>query len=335
MITTSIDILISKDSGRGLTGLVLVILAGTIRKLTIQAERRIVDTSCPLRGEENGMTGLVHILNSIFVKCVVSLRRQWVGSRAVSLQSFSLEVFKFIADPSFAFVSSDYIRSDCSRLPANKEMFIKQLKKRYGGWWSFSHSPSKTKRAIALILVYILATVCYAREGSNGLDNLVLRVLFLCLLRDEERLGKRIWTSKLALVGKLACPPPLTVSCRCYLLFADGVRISNQAILTPWLHSYAIFFTVYVFCSHLHLLYTRINTVQNLLLKSCLTIITCEVGWKLRVDSGLCIVWYHESPNFYITCYQSWWSNKLLREQTCLTCLPELSECQVDTWKIS
>ena len=79
MITTSIYILISKDSGRGLTGLALVILAGTIRKLTIQAERRIMDTSCPLRGEENGMTGLVHILNSIFVKCVVSLRRQWVG----------------------------------------------------------------------------------------------------------------------------------------------------------------------------------------------------------------------------------------------------------------
>ena len=39
----------------------LVIHAGTIWKLTIQVERRIVDTSCPLRGEEDGMTDLVRL----------------------------------------------------------------------------------------------------------------------------------------------------------------------------------------------------------------------------------------------------------------------------------
>ena len=58
-----------------------------------------------------------------------------MGARVVSLQKFSLEVFKFNADPSFAFVSSDYIQCNCPKLPANKEMFIKQLKKTYGGWW--------------------------------------------------------------------------------------------------------------------------------------------------------------------------------------------------------
>ena len=36
-----------------------------------------MDASCPLRGEENGMRGFVHILNFIFVKCELSLRRQW------------------------------------------------------------------------------------------------------------------------------------------------------------------------------------------------------------------------------------------------------------------
>ena len=51
-----IDILVSKDSGCVLTDLELVTIAGTIWKLTIQVERRIVDTSCPLRGEEDGMT---------------------------------------------------------------------------------------------------------------------------------------------------------------------------------------------------------------------------------------------------------------------------------------
>ena len=44
-----------------LTDLELVTIAGTIWKLTIQVERRIVDTSCPLRGEEDGMTDLVQL----------------------------------------------------------------------------------------------------------------------------------------------------------------------------------------------------------------------------------------------------------------------------------
>ena len=74
-----------------------------------------------------------------------------------------------------------------------------------------------------------------------------------------------------------------------------------------------MFFTGYVFCSHLYFIYTRINPVWNLLLKSCLTLITCEVGWKLRVDNGLCSVWYRTSPNFYITCCQNWRANRGLR----------------------
>ena len=74
-----LEILVPKDSGCVLTDLELVILAGTIWKLTIQAEKRIVDTSSPLRGEEDGMTD------------------------AISLQRFSLGVFKLIADHSFAF----------------------------------------------------------------------------------------------------------------------------------------------------------------------------------------------------------------------------------------
>ena len=48
-------------------------------------------------------------------------------------------------------------------------MFIKRPKKTNSYWWgaralSFSHSANKTKSATALILVCILASVCYARE---------------------------------------------------------------------------------------------------------------------------------------------------------------------------
>lgn len=46
------DILISKDLGCGLMDLALFMLSGTIKILTIPAERMIVHTSCPLRGEE-------------------------------------------------------------------------------------------------------------------------------------------------------------------------------------------------------------------------------------------------------------------------------------------
>ena len=78
----------------------LVVHAGTIWKLTIQVERRIVDTSCPLRGEEDGMTDLVRLY-------LCEMRGKpgeaVVGARAVSLQRFSLGVFEFIADHSFAF----------------------------------------------------------------------------------------------------------------------------------------------------------------------------------------------------------------------------------------
>ena len=83
-----------------LTDLELVILAGTIWKLTIQAERRIVDTSCPLRGEEDGMTDIVQLY---LCEMRGKPEEAVVGTRAVSLQRFSLGVFKLIADHSFAF----------------------------------------------------------------------------------------------------------------------------------------------------------------------------------------------------------------------------------------
>ena len=95
-----IDILVPKDSRCVLTDLELVIHAGTIWKLTIQAERRIVDTSCPLRGEEDGMTDLVQLY---LCEMRGKPEEAVVGTHAVSLQRFSLGVFKLIADHSFAF----------------------------------------------------------------------------------------------------------------------------------------------------------------------------------------------------------------------------------------
>ena len=47
---------------------------------------------------------------------------------------------------------------------------------------------------------------------------------FYCLLRDEERLGK-VWTTKLALVGKLACPP--FPYCKLQMLFTVRRRWQN------------------------------------------------------------------------------------------------------------
>ena len=95
-----LEILSPKDSGCVLTDLELVILAGTIWKLTIQAEKRIVDTSSPLRGEEDGMTDLVQLY---LCEMRGKPEEAVVGARAVSLQWFSLGVFKLIADHSFAF----------------------------------------------------------------------------------------------------------------------------------------------------------------------------------------------------------------------------------------
>ena len=95
-----LKILVPKDSGCVLTDLELVILAGTIWKLTIQAGRRIVDTSCPLRGEEDGMTDLVQLY---LCEMRGKPKEAVVGAHAVSLQRFNLGVFKFIADHSFAF----------------------------------------------------------------------------------------------------------------------------------------------------------------------------------------------------------------------------------------
>ena len=95
--TACIDILVPKDSGCVLTDLELVILAGTIWKLTIQVERRIVDTSC---GQEDGMTDLVQLY---LCEMRGKPEEAVVGARAVSLQRFSLGVFQLIADHSFAF----------------------------------------------------------------------------------------------------------------------------------------------------------------------------------------------------------------------------------------
>ena len=108
-----IDILVSKDSRCVLTDLELVIDAGTIWKLTIQAERRIVDTSCPLRGEEDGMTDLVRLY-----LCEMRSKpgEAVVGARAVSLQRFSLGVFEFIADHSFAFVHCQVVLGNATAL---------------------------------------------------------------------------------------------------------------------------------------------------------------------------------------------------------------------------
>ena len=96
-----IDIILSKDSGCVFTDLELVIVTGTIWKLTIQLERRIVDTSCPLRGEEDGMTDLAQLY---LCEMHGKPEEAAVGARAASSQRFSLGVFKFIADHSFAFV---------------------------------------------------------------------------------------------------------------------------------------------------------------------------------------------------------------------------------------
>ena len=91
-----------------LTDLELVIHAGTIWKLTIQAERRIVDTSCPLRGEEDGMTDLCEMRGKP--------EEAVVGARAVSSQRLSLGVFKFIADHSFAFVHCQVVLGNATAL---------------------------------------------------------------------------------------------------------------------------------------------------------------------------------------------------------------------------
>ena len=66
--------------------------------------------------------------------------------------------------------------------------------------------------------------LCCTLEGRNGPDNLLPRVLFICLLRDEERLGK-MWTIKLTLVGKLACPP--FPYCKLQMLFTVRRRWQN------------------------------------------------------------------------------------------------------------
>ena len=105
-----LEILVPKDSGCVLTDLELVILAGTIWKLTIQAEKRIADTSSPLRrrrwrrrwngGEEDGMTDLVQLY---LCEMRAKPEEAVVSAHAVSLQRFSLGVFKLIAHHSFAF----------------------------------------------------------------------------------------------------------------------------------------------------------------------------------------------------------------------------------------
>ena len=95
-----LEILVPKDPGCVLTDLELVILAGTIWKLAVQAEKRIVDTSSPLRGEADGMTDLVQLY---LCKMRSKPEEAVVSAHAVSLQRFSLGVFKLIADHSFAF----------------------------------------------------------------------------------------------------------------------------------------------------------------------------------------------------------------------------------------
>ena len=59
-----------------------------------------MDTSCPLRGEEDGITDLVQLY---LCEMRGKPKEAVVGARAVSLQRFSLGVFRLIADHSFAF----------------------------------------------------------------------------------------------------------------------------------------------------------------------------------------------------------------------------------------
>ena len=97
------------------------------------------------------------------------------------------------------------------------------------------------------------------------------------------------------------CSPGLLPSVPLHVL----VTVGELATRRFWYHDYTftqIFFTVYVY--------------DFLLLKSCTTVRTCEVGWKLWVDSGLCIVWYHTYPDYHITCYQNWSTNRRLTAQT-------------------
>ena len=68
--------------------------------------------------------------------------------------------------------------------------------------------------------------------------------------------------------------------------------------------------------THLRKFFLPFMFMIFLLLKSCTTVLTCEVGWKLWVDSGLCIVWYHTYPDYHITCYQNWSTNRRLTAQT-------------------
>ena len=124
-----LEILVPKDSGCVLTDFELVILAGTIWKLAIQAEKRIVDTSSPLRGEEDGMTDLVQLyLCGMCGKPEEAV----VGARTVSLSRFSLGVFRLIADHSFAFAHCQVVLDNATAPGSRcKEMFITRPKKTY------------------------------------------------------------------------------------------------------------------------------------------------------------------------------------------------------------
>ena len=66
-----------------------------------------MDTSCPLRGEEDGITDLVQLY---LCEMRGKPKEVVVGARAVSLQRFNLGVFKFIADHSFALLTVKWMQ---------------------------------------------------------------------------------------------------------------------------------------------------------------------------------------------------------------------------------
>ena len=183
-----------------------------------------------------------------------------VGARAASSQRFSLGVFKFIVDHSFAFVHCQVVLGNATSLGSRctKKCSSSNWRKTYGCWWraqalSFFHLASKTKSATALILVGILALVCYTHEEVTD-PTASFPGSFFFVSRERKRGWERgcrldanaVWEISLPTspycnlqmlftfrwggtgVQSLPLPVPRSpvsrtfVSCSCYSLFVEG-----------------------------------------------------------------------------------------------------------------
>ena len=117
-----------------------------------------------LMGLENGMTDLVQLyLCEMHGKPEEAV----VGARAVSLQRFSLGVFEFIADHSFAFVHCQVVLGNATAPGSRCTKKCSSSDQRKRTVTDDEHRPyhsltrlARQKSATALILVYILASVC-------------------------------------------------------------------------------------------------------------------------------------------------------------------------------